>query len=368
MRWRNVRAMAVKESRHLRRDGRSLALMFLMPTIMLFLYGYAIRLDIMDAPIGVLQESRDLASDRLVARFEGSPAFRIVRRFSDRHELAAAIQEGHVWAAIVVPRTFALDLSRGAGRIQLILDGTDANTARLVRNYVLALVGGYAQSLARSPPYIEVDSRTWFNESHESRYAIVPGVIVLVMSTIGALMTALTVAREMELGNLVMLRTTPLTRGEFLVGKLLPYFFVGMADVLAAVAASVFVFDIPLRGSLGSIASVSALFLLVVMCQGALISIVSGNQMLASQLVQVTTFLPSFLLSGAIYAIANMPIWLQYITLAFPARYYVELSKSIFLKGISPLVLWPSVAALFAILAVLATALYLRAGRLGLAR
>ncbi len=368
MRWRNVGAMALKESRHLRRDAGSLALMFLMPTIMLFLYGYAIRLDIMEAPIGVLQESRDLASDELVARFQGSPAFEIVRRFSDRRELADAIEKGDVWAAIVVPRTFALDVSRGAGRIQLILDGTDANTARLVRNYVLALVGAYAQSLARAPPYIEVVSRTWFNESHESRYAIVPGVIVLVMSTIGALMTALTVAREMELGNLVMLRTTPLTRGEFLVGKLLPYFFVGMADVLAAVAVAVFVFGIPLRGSLVGLAGVSALFLLVVMCQGALISIVSGNQMLASQLVQVTTFLPSFLLSGAIYAIGNMPLWLQDITLLFPARYYVELSKSIFLKGVSPLTLWPPVAALFAILVALATALYLRAGRLGLAR
>ena len=367
MRWRNVRAMAVKESRHLRRDARSLALMFLMPTIMLFLYGYAIRLDIMNAPVGILQESRDLASDELVAQFRGSPAFEVQRHFSGRHELAAAIEKGEVWAAIVVPRTFAVDLARGDARIQLILDGTDANTARLVRNYVLALVSGYAQSLARSPPYIDVDSRTWFNESHESRYAIVPGVIVLVMSTIGALMTALTVAREMELGNLVMLRTTPLTRGEFLVGKLLPYFFVGMADVLAAVAASVFVFDIPLRGSVASIASVSALFLLVVMCQGALISIVSGNQMLASQLVQVTTFMPSFLLSGAIYAIGNMPLWLQDVTLAFPARYYVVLSKSIFLKGISPLTLWPSVAALLAIFAVLAAVLYRRAGRLGLA-
>ncbi|HUJ00260.1 MAG TPA: ABC transporter permease [Usitatibacter sp.] len=368
MRWSNVRAMAIKESRHLRRDARSLALMFLMPTIMLFLYGYAIRLDIMDAPIGVLQESHDLASDELVAQFRGSPAFQVVRNFADRRELADSIEKGDVWAAIVVPRTFAIDLARGAGRIQLILDGTDANSARLVRNYVLALVGGYAQTLSGSPAYIDVDARTWFNESHESRYAIVPGVIVLVMSTIGALMTALTIAREMELGNLVMLRTTPLTRGEFLVGKLLPYFFVGMADVLAAVAASVFVFDIPLRGSVGAIASVSALFLLVVMCQGALISIVSGNQMLASQLVQVTTFLPSFLLSGAIYAIGNMPLWLQDITLAFPARYYVELSKSIFLKGISPLVLWPSVAALCAILALLAAILYRRAARLGLAQ
>ena len=368
MRWRNIRAVARKEARHLIRDARSLALMFLMPTIMLFLYGYAIRLDIMAAPIGILQETRDLASDELVAHLASSPAFHVAARYRDRHALAESIQRGEVWAAFVVPRDYARNLREGSAQVQLILDGTDANTARLVRNYALALVNGYAISLAGAAPHIEIDARTWFNESNESRYAIVPGVIVLVMSVVGALMTALTLAREIELGNVVMLRTTPLTRAEFLVGKLIPYFFVGMADVLAAVAAAVFVFDIPLRGSVASITSVSALFLLVVMCQGALLSLVAGNQMLASQLVQITTFLPSFLLSGAIYAIANMPLWLQYVTVIFPARYFVALSKAIFLKGVSPLVLWPAVAALALILAALATLLYRRAGSLGLAR
>jgi len=367
VRWRNVRAMARKETRHLLRDARSLALMFLMPTIMLFLYGYAIRLDIMHAPIGILQESTDVASNDLAAHFAGSRAFEVAARYLDRHELAASIQSGKVWAALVIPHDFASDLRRGQASVQLILDGTDANTARLVRNYALAIVNAYALSVSGTTPYIEVDARTWFNETNESRYAIVPGVIVLVMSVVGALMTALTIAREMELGNIVMLRTTPLSRSEFLVGKLIPYFFVGMIDVLAAIAAAVLIFDIPLRGSLAAIASASALFLLVVMCQGALISIVAGNQMLSSQLVQITTFLPSFLLSGAIYAIGNMPLWLQYATLVFPARYFVTLSKGIFLKGVSPFLLWPSMAALCLLLCVLAALLYRRARRLGLA-
>ncbi|MGE5667119.1 MAG: ABC transporter permease [Betaproteobacteria bacterium] len=367
MRWRNVRAMARKETRHLLRDARSLALMFLMPTIMLFIYGYAIRLDITGAPLGILQESSDLASNELAAHFAASPAFQIVARYRDRKGLAASIQRGQVWAAVVIPRDYASELLHGNATVQLILDGTDANTARLVRNYALALVNAYALSVSGVSPYIEVDARTWFNETNESRYAIVPGVIVLVMSVVGALMTALTVAREMELGNVVMLRTTPLSRSEFIVGKLVPYFFVGMIDVLGAVAAAVFIFDIPFRGSVVAIASVSALFLLVVMCQGALLSLVAGNQMLASQLVQITTFLPSFLLSGAIYAIGNMPLWLQYATVIFPARYFVALSKGIFLKGVSPLTLWPSVAALGLLLVVLATLLYRRAGRLGLA-
>jgi drug efflux transport system permease protein len=368
MRWRNVRAMARKETRHLLRDPRSLALMFLMPTIMLFIYGYAIRLDITAAPLGILQESSDLASDELAAHFAASPAFQVLAHYRDRKQLAASIQRGQVWAAVVIPRDYASELLHGDATIQLILDGTDANTARLVRNYALALVNAYALSVSGASPHIEVDARTWFNETNESRYAIVPGVIVLVMSVVGALMTALTVAREMELGNIVMLRTTPLSRSEFIVGKLVPYFFVGMTDVLGAVAAAVFIFEIPFRGSVAAITLVSALFLLVVMCQGALLSLVAGNQMLASQLVQITTFLPSFLLSGAIYAIGNMPLWLQYATVVFPARYFVALSKGIFLKGVSPLTLWPSVAALALLLVILATLLYRRAGRLGLVR
>src|SRR5665647_2647917 len=149
---------------------------------------------------------------------------------------------------------------------------------------------------------VRVEMRNWFNESSESRYSIVPGVIVMVMGVVGTLMTALTIAREMESGNLVLLRTTPLTRGEFLLGKLLPYFVVGMIDVFGCVVAALFIFDVPLRGSLIELAAVSALFLMVVMAQGALISLLAGNQILASQLVQVTTFLPAFLLSGVIYA------------------------------------------------------------------
>lgn len=367
MNLRNVRAVIFKEARHLVRDPRSLALMFLMPTIMLFLYGYAIRLDIMHAPIGILQESSDGASNAIAARFEGSKAFDVVERYADRASLADAIQRGRVWAAIVIPHDYARNLRGGTATIQLILDGTDANTARLVRNYVLALVNGYALSQATAAPFIEIDSRTWFNEANESRYAIVPGVIVLVMSVVGALMTALTIAREIELGNVVMLRTTPLTRNEFLVGKLAPYFVIGMIDVLAAVAAAVFIFDVPLRGTIAQIGTASALFLLVMMCQGALISVSTGNQMLASQLVQISTFLPSFLLSGAIYAIGNMPLWLQYGTLLFPARYYVTLSKAIFLKGIPLFTLWPAVAALALLFVVFATLLYRQAARLDLA-
>ncbi|HEX7156550.1 MAG TPA: ABC transporter permease [Burkholderiaceae bacterium] len=367
MKLRNVLAMARKEWRHLLRDPRSLAQMFLLPAMMLFIYGYALRLDIFEAPVGQLQESRDAASDELAERIGASRAFRIERRYRDRAQLQDSIAAHEVWAAFVIPHDYPVRLAQGGAAVQLILDGMDANTARLVRNYALALVNNYAATLGPAPQgAVAVEFRTWFNETNESRYAIVPGVIVMVMAVVGALMTALTIAREIESGNLVMLRTTPLTRAEFLAGKLIPYFFIGLADVAGCVLAAVYLFDVPLRGSVSELAAVSMLFLLVVMTQGALISLIAGNQIVAAQMVQVSTFLPAFLLSGVIYAIANMPLAIQYATLLVPARYYVAVIKALFLKGAPITLMWIDVAALLAVLLVLAGLLSRRADVLGL--
>jgi drug efflux transport system permease protein len=366
MNLQHVRAMARKEWWHLLRDPRSLAMILLMPLMLLFLFGYAVRLDIDEAPIGVLQESRDAQSDEIVARFDASHAFQVVARFHDRQSLRTALQAGKIWAGLVVPHDYAKRLSHHDAVLQLLLDGVDANTARLLRNYATALVNDYALSLSARAPPIRIENRSWFNEADESRLAIVPGVIAIVMAVIGALMTSLTIAREIEYGNLVMLRTTPLTRGEFLAGKLFPYFFIGMADLLLAVGAAVYVFDVPLRGSLTALALVSAVFVLVVMVQGALISMLAGNQMLASQISLISTFLPAFLLSGFIFAIDNMPVALQYLTYVVPARYYVALSKLIFLKGVSPLLVWTEVAALLAMSLLLMRIAFVRSRRLGL--
>jgi ABC-2 type transport system permease protein len=365
MNWQHVRAMARKEWWHLLRDRRSLALMLLMPAMLLFLFGYAIRLDVTEAPIGVLVEELNGETRELVARFDASNAFRVKRVFADRDALSAGIQAGEVWGALVIPADFSRTLRQGEARLQLILDGVDANSARLVRNYARALLDELARE--RALPPLRIDDRVWFNETRESHLAIIPGVIAIVMAVIGALMTSLTMAREMELGNIVMLRTTPLTRGEFLVGKLIPYFVIGMVDLIVAVLAAVYLFEVPLRGSFIGLSVVSALFLLVVMLQGALISISTGQQVLASQLALISTFLPAFLLSGFVFAIENMPVALQYISYAVPARYYVILSKAVFLKGLMPLVLWSQVLALAVVFVVLALALRARARRLGLA-
>jgi ABC-2 type transport system permease protein len=368
MNLQRVRAVARKEWRHLLRDPGSLMMMLLMPVMLLFIFGYAIRLDVLEAPVGVLQESPDAASTELVAHLDAGRAFRVAARFGDRRSLAAALQAGEVWAGVVVPHDYGQALARGQARVQLLLDGVDANTARLLRNYARAAVADCAVRVAGVRPPLVIEERLWFNEARESRYAILPGVIAIVMAVIGALMTSLTIAREMELGNLVMLRTTPLGGAEFLCGKLAPYVLIGLLDVVAAVGFTTWVFDVPLRGSFAALVLVSLLFLLVVLLQGALISMAAGNQMLASQMSMVSTFLPAFLLSGFVFAIQNMPVVLEYLTYAVPARYYVTLCKAIFLKGVGPLVLWAETAALGAVLLVLGAATARRAASLGLVR
>ena len=366
MKLQHVRAVARKEWWHLLRDPRSLALILLMPSMLLFLFGYALSLDITNLPMGVLQESHDATANTIVARFDGSHAFDVVREYTSRRQLETDLQDGTVAAVLVVPRTFSQDLARGEAAIQLLLDGVDANSARLARNYAQVIVNDYLEQedLVQLP--VEIEDRTWYNETRESRLAIVPGVIAVVMAVIGALMTSLTIAREMEHGNLVMLRTTALTRNEFLVGKMIPYFVIGMGDLLVATLAAVYIFDVPLRGSPVALVLVSALFLVVVMLQGALISILAGGQMLAAQMALVSTFLPAFLLSGFVFAIENMPQVLQYLTVVVPARYYVTLSKLIFLKGASPLILWGEVVALAVILLVLLVVVSRKARKLGL--
>jgi len=366
MKLQHVRAVARKEWWHLMRDPRSLALILLMPSMLLFLFGYALRLDITNLPLGVLQESHDTTSNDIVARFDASRAFNVVARYTNRRQLEADLQAGTVTAVLVVPRELSHDLDNHDATMQFILDGVDANSARLARNYAQAIVNDYLQQKGLVQLPLEIQDRTWFNEAKESRMAIVPGVIAVVMAVIGALMTSLTIAREIEQGNLVMLRTTALSKNEFLVGKLLPYFVIGMGDLLVATLSAVYIFDVPLRGSVIALTFVSALFLIVVMLQGALLSIVAGGQMLAAQMSLVSTFLPAFLLSGFVFAIENMPMALQYITVIVPARYYVALSKLIFLKGVSPLVIWSEVVALAVIMLVLIRVVTLKARKLGL--
>ncbi|MCL4812914.1 MAG: ABC transporter permease [Vicinamibacteraceae bacterium] len=344
MTWRRVVAIARKEVRHITRDPRSLAMAIAIPMLLLLLFGYALTLDVDRVPLAVWDQSGTPASRELVSRFSASRYFDVIATVGDYAALEALTDRGDALAALVVPRDFDRRLGRpGGAAVQLLIDGSDSNTATIAMGYADSVVQGYSQEVAvgltsrqgRVPPRraLDVRPRVWYNADLESRNYIVPGLIAVIMMVIAALLTSLTVAREWERGSMEQLISTPMTGPELVIGKLLPYFAVGMLDVALAVLVGEVLFDVPLRGSLFLLAASSAVFLAGALAIGMLISIVTRGQLLASQLAMVLTFLPSFLLSGFMYAVDNMPPVIRVITYLVPARHFVDVLKGIYLKG-----------------------------------
>jgi ABC-2 type transport system permease protein len=367
---RRVRAVARKEFLHVRRDPRSLGMAIAIPMLMLLLFGYALTLDVDRVPIAVWDQSGSPESRELVSRFEGSRYFDIRLRASGYPQIEGAIEEGSVLAALVVPRDFTSRLAAGRGApVQLLLDGSDSNTATIALGYAETAVRGYSRDVAvraagvaargilRDP--LEVRPRVWFNADLESKNYIIPGLIAVIMMVIAAMLTSLTVAREWEQGTMEQLLSTPVTPRELILGKLLPYFGLGMLDVAIAVGMGEFLFHVPLRGSPALLFAMAAVFLAGALTLGMVISIVTKSQLLATQMAMVLTFLPSFLLSGFVYAIGSMPRAIQAVTYAIPSRYLVSLLKGVYLKGVGFSVLWEEAA----LLTVFGVAIVLLANR-----
>ena len=351
MNLRRTWAVARKEFLHVRRDPRSLAMGVAIPVLLLSLFGWALTLDVDRVPLAVWDQSETPASRALLSGFTGSRYFALAGRAGSYAELEGAIDRREALAALVIPPDFDRLLATGrSAPVQLILDGSDANTAQLAANYAEAVVGDFSRSAVleqvrrsgRRPPEppLETRARVWFNEDLTSRNFIVPGLIAVIMMVIAALLTSLTVAREWERGNMEQLVSTPVKGSELVLGKLVPYFAIGMFDMLVAVLMGVFVFDVPLRGSLVLLFGMAAVFLAGALSLGMLFSIVTRSQLMASQLAMIMTFLPAFLLSGLMYAIANMPAPIRLVTYLIPARYFVFLLKGIYLKGVGLEVLW----------------------------
>lgn len=342
---RRIAAVARKEAIHVRRDPRSLAVAIAIPVVLLLLFGYALTLDVDRVPLIVWDQSGTAESRELISRFTGSRYFSL-RGYADEYrDLQHAIDSGDALIALVVPRDFAREVEAGqAAEIQVIADGSDANTAMLALGYADAAAQAYSRAVAvehisrmgMTPPREPVDARPrmWFNPDMESRNYIVPGLIAVIMMVITALLTSLTVAREWERGTMEQLISTPVSSAELVTGKLIPYFVIGMLDVAIAVAMGEFLFHVPLRGSVLLLFGMAAVFLWGVLSLGILISIVTKTQVLASQLAMMITYVPSFLLSGFVYSIANMPKPIQVVSYAVPARYFVALLRGIYLKGI----------------------------------
>ena len=348
-----LRAMARKEWIQLKRDRRSMVLAFVLPVFLLLFFGYAISWDVDDLPLGVLDQSNTNGSRALVDALTAGGYFRVAERIDDYDAIDALLQEGTVRAVLVIPPDYGAALrTRHGAAVQLLLDGGDANTATIALNYAEAIVATHARDIAFAgrviEPPLRVDSRVWYNPTLESRNMIVPSLIAVIMSIIAAMLTALTIAREWERGTMEQLASTPVHRLEVVVGKLLPYVGIGLIDVTVAVLAGITVFGVPFRGSVLLLGMMTLLFLVGALGLGIFISAALRSQVLAMQVAMVATYLPALLLSGFLFDIAAMPVALRAITTVVPARYYVTVTRGIFLKGVGLEALWPQALAMIA--------------------
>lgn len=338
-------AIARKETIQLRRDPRSMALAFLLPLFLLLFFGYAITWDVKDLPLAVLDQDGTQQSRRLIEAFEASGYFHVTERLTAMREIDERIARARVRGALVIPPGFERELAAGRrAQLQLLLDGGDANTATIALNYSDAIAARFSADAVlqgrRLTLAADVESRVWYNPTLESRNMIVPGLIAVIMSIIAAMLTALTIAREWERGTMEQLAATPVHRLEVVLGKLLPYLVIGMIDVAVTVIAGMLVFGVPLRGDVLLLAVMTLLFLLGALGLGIFISAALRSQVLAMQVAMVTTYLPALLLSGFLFDVGSMPAALRAVTYVVPARYYIVVTRGVFLKDVGIDVLW----------------------------
>ncbi len=354
---RRTRAVFVKECRHIVRDARSLIMALAVPLLMLLLFGYALSLDVDRIPTLIYDSDRTAASRELIERLEGSRYFQILGYVDSYRPIQEGIDDGSVLVGLAIPQDYGGSLASGRrADVQVLIDGSDSNTASIALGYIETLVRDYSFELRsaaldrragrRLEPPVDARLRVWYNSTLESRNYVVPGLIAVVLMIIAALLTSLTIAREWEMGSMEQLLSTPLRPGELVAGKMFAFFLLGIADMLVAVGVGVLVFGVPLRGSILLLAATACVFLFGALFWGIFISAATRSQLMAYQVGFMTSFLPAFLLSGFVYAIENMPAPIQTISHIFPARYYVTILKGIFLKGVGLETLWPQALAL----------------------
>lgn len=354
MSWRRFRAIFHKEWLHILRDVRSLILALALPVLLLGLFGYALTLDVDRIPTVIYDQDQTPQSRSLIEKFRGSRYFDIVERDGDYRTIERGINRNKVLLGVVVPRDFSEKLAANSeATVQLLLDGSDSNTASIAMGYAEALVLSYSLELRNEAqkkrgmgelkPPVDARVRVLYNNELKSKNFIVPGLIAVILMIIAALLTSLTIAREWEAGTMEQLLSTPVRPAELLLGKLCAYFALGMIDMFIVLAVGIGVFGVPMRGSPWLLIGSSALFLFGALCWGILLSAVTRSQLLAFQASLLTSFLPAFLLSGFIYSIENMPWIIQQFTRIVPARYFVAILQGVFLKGVGLSILWTQV-------------------------
>jgi ABC-2 type transport system permease protein len=352
-----IRHMLVKEFLQLFRDPKLRRMVLLMPLVQVMVFGYAVTTDVRRVPTAVVDFDGSASSRELLSRFSASGYFRFVSRTRDPDEASRLLDEGKAGAILRIDEGFAQDLRAGRTAVlQVIVDGTDSNTAGIVLDYSGRIAGEYSgqvllarlsRLLGAVPPRkgIELVPRAWFNENLESRNFYVPGVIALIVMLITLTLSSMAVVREKEVGTIEQILVSPITPAEFILGKTLPFALVGYADVLMIAGIGVFWFDVPIRGSLPLLLLATTFYLMTTLGIGLFISTVSGTQQQAMMTVFFFYF-PAVLLSGFMFPIANMPVLVQYLTYVNPLRYFLVVLRGIFLKGAGPETLWPQMAAL----------------------
>jgi len=360
LKWRRLRALVLKETHQVVRDPSSIAIGVILPLILILLFGYGLSLDVKNVPLAVVIEQSTPEAQELVAGFRLSGYFKpqILQAMPLAQQL---LLEHKVDGIVRIPADISRHMSAGAAPVQLIVHGGDANRARIIESYVQGAVGAWAarqsaQGVPMAGALVNVQSRLWFNEANNSSYFLVPGLIVLVMTLIGALLTSMVMAREWERGTLEALLVTPVRREEILLGKTLPYFLLALIGFALCVFASQVLFHVPLRGSIAVLLCASMLYVMVALGIGLLISSWVKNQLVASQLTMLVTFMPAFMLSGFLFDLRSMPAVIRLITYALPARYYVALLQSVFLAGDVWSVILPNALVLALMAAALALA------------
>jgi len=350
---RRIAHLIRKEFLELRQDPRLFGIVIMAPLIQLTMLGYAATTDVRDVPLVVVDQDRSAASRELISRFEASQNFAVVESLTSLDAVDAYLDEGEAWMALAIPAGYGDRVRVGQPAvIQLVADGTDANSTNVALGYARALVAGYARELAASnggqviAPAVNADVRVWFNPGLESRDFMIPGILALLLLVVTTNLSSMAIVREKELGTLEQLNVTPLARSELIIGKLVPYAVIGMVDVLLVVAVAVGWFEVPLRGSFWLLIGMCLIYLLSTLGLGLFVSTISRTQQQAMMTTSFFFLLPMIFLSGFIFPIENMPDAIQPFTYLIPLRYFLVILRGIFLKGVGLDVLWPQAAAL----------------------
>lgn len=355
---KRIKAIAWKEFVQIKRDPRSLGLALAIPMFLLLIFGYGLSLDI-DHVRTVLwnQDASSVLTRNFLLNFRNSKYFNIFAETNNYRDIERMLNSGEALMAMVIPKDFSHYIESGEpAPFQLLIDGSDANTATIARGYVYTVIRTYNSNLLKNtlaqmglnaPHPVDARTRIWFNMGLTSTWFIVPGVIAIIIMIIAALLSSICIAREWERGTMEQLISTPVKAPELIFGKFIPYFIIGFFDLSVGVLMGQFLFGVPFRGSYILLVVLSALFLTGALSQGIFISVVARTQLMASQLASLTTMIPAIILSGFIYPIFNMPKALQWVTYFIPARYYIVILRELFLKGNGIVSMWDEGVFLF---------------------